>query len=133
MKLQIQRESVDIFTLLSDFTMSTSRYKVTVKTGFDFDGASIPKSFWSVIGSPFNGAYVPSAVIHDGLYASEALSREICDEIFLELMKADGVSYTKRYAMYWAVRVGGALVWKKHTKEEVEKYKGYCDVKKIDS
>ena len=130
-KLQLQRESDDIYTLLRDFTLITQKYKITVKAGFDFDGASIPKAFWSVIGSPFNGAYVPPAVIHDGLYASEALPREVCDEIFLELMKQFGVSYVKRYSMYWSVRAGGTLVWKNHTKEEVKKYKGFCNVEEI--
>jgi hypothetical protein len=43
-------------------------------------------------------------------------------------MKQYGVSYIRRYAMYWAVRLGGGKVWKEHTKKEVLKYKDYCKV-----
>ena len=48
-------------------------------------------------------------------------------------MKQYKVSYVRRYAMYWAVRLGGGKVWKDHTKEEVLKYKDYCQVVKEDS
>ena len=48
-------------------------------------------------------------------------------------MKEDGVGYFKRYSMYLAVRLGGGKVWKEHTKEEVLKYKDYCQVVKEDS
>jgi hypothetical protein len=43
-------------------------------------------------------------------------------------MKQYKVSYIRRYAMYWAVRLGGGKVWKEHTKEQVQEYKKYVDV-----
>ena len=98
---------------------------ITVKKGFKFDGASIPKLFWNVIGSPFTGKYRVAALIHDGLYAAEAYERDICDIIFLEIMKEHGVSWLKRHTMYMAVRAGGWAVWKTHTTQSVEKAKLY--------
>ena len=131
MSLDIRKMGEDTYELLSDIIVESLGYKITVKKGFDFDGASIPKAFWSIIGSPFTGNYTIPATIHDGLYASEILDRDICDNIFLDLMKQYNVGYVKRYTMYWAVRSAGWNVWRKHDKDEIEKYKGFINVKII--
>ena len=102
-----------------------SELVVQVNPGFDFDGASIPKVFWSAIGSPMTGGYQRAGCLHDALYASEYFAREVCDKLFLEAMKSDGVSYIKRTAMYNAVRMFGWTVWKEHKKEEVDEYKKF--------
>ena len=127
MKLKVQRLGENAWELLEDFTLATDKYIVTVKKGFDFDGASIPKALWSVIGSPMDGKYVPGAVIHDGLYASGIISRSEADEVFLDLMSLDGVGYAKRYAMYWAVRSCGGIAWKDNM-DEFDKYKKFVNV-----
>lgn len=101
---------------------------VFIAEGFVFDGASIPKAFWSLIGSPFSGKYRQSALIHDALYASELVPRDEADKCFLELMEKDGVSWLKRYTMYNAVRVGGYFVWKNHKKETIEEARKYVRI-----
>ena len=123
----------DLFILLEDVVVESLGYKITVKKEFDFDGASIPQALWSVYGNPLTGKYKIAALVHDALYASEKLSRELADAIFLDLMKQHEVGYIKRQTMYYAVRSAGWYVWRGHTKEEVEKYKGFIDVEKIDS
>lgn len=126
--MKVEKIDDQRFILLEKVTAFSLGYRITINKGFDFDGASIPKPLWSIIGSPFTGNYVSAALFHDGLYAGEVLDRKVCDDIFLDLMKQYKVSYTIRYAMYWAVRLGGGKVWKEHTKEEVLKYKDYCKV-----
>lgn len=128
MNLKVNILQEDLFILLEDVEVEALGYKIKVKAGFDFDGASIPRALWSVVGNPLTGKYKVAALVHDGLYASEVLPRTVADQVFLELMKKEGVGYAKRYAMYWAVRAGGGYVWSKHTKEEVLKYKDYCKV-----
>ena len=98
---------------------------IQVNPKFDFDGASIPRGLWSIVGSPMTGGYQRSACLHDALYASEYFAREICDALFLEAMESEGVSYVKRYAMYYAVRAFGGQVWKEHIKEEVNAYRKF--------
>ena len=97
------------------------KLNVTVNAGFVTDFASIPRVFWSIIGSPLSGEYATAALIHDALYASEAFSRKECDRLFLVQMEADNVAKWKRTVMYYAVRVGGHFVWKKHTPTSVNK------------
>jgi hypothetical protein len=106
-------------------------YRITVMKGLEFDGASIPKVFWSIIGSPFTGKYTRSALVHDALYMSESLTRKEADSVFLDLMKQDGVSFTKRSVMWSAVRIGGYFVWKKHKSHMVEINKKYVRIENV--
>lgn len=101
---------------------------VTAKKGLQSDFASIPRPFWSLIGSPATGKYTKSALIHDALYASEILSRSKADKLFLEMMVCEGVSLIKRHLMYWAVRMGGAFVWSKHTQKSIDEGQKYCEI-----
>ena len=132
-ELKVNIVDENVFILLEDVTVESLGYKITVKSGFDFDGASIPQALWSVYGNPLSGKFRIAALVHDALYASENLPRDIADAIFLDLMKQHEVGYIKRQTMYYAVRSAGWYVWNRHTKEEVEKYKGFIDVEKIDS
>ena len=47
-------------------------------------------------------------LLHDYLYGQGTLERAWCDRIFLEAMRAEGVSWWRCQAMYRAVRLAGA-------------------------
>ena len=132
-ELKVNIVDEDVFILLEDVVVESLGYKITVRAGFDFDGASIPQALWSVYGNPLSGKFRIAALVHDALYASEKVPRELADAIFLDLMKQHKVGYIKRQTMYYAVRSAGWYVWRGHTKEEVEKYKEFIDVEKINS
>ncbi len=108
------------------FTYITKNGRIiTVPIKFRWDGASIPRFAWSLIGSPFVGRYVRGSLIHDFLcwLADKAKSkkefkrlRAYADKIFLEIMREDGVSRIKSRTMWLAVRGQGkwrGLVWRK--------------------
>jgi hypothetical protein len=128
MGIKIEKVSKREYRLLEDVVVSTLGYRITVKQGLVFDGASIPKVFWNIIGSPFTGAYTLPALVHDCLYMSEAVERKTADAIFLDLMKQQGVSWLKRNIMYRAVRVGGMFVWNSHKPETVLENKQYIRI-----
>ena len=123
----------DVFILLEDVTVEALGYRIRVKKGFDFDGASIPQSLWGVYGNPLSGKFRIAALVHDALYASQKLPREVADAIFLDLMKQHEVGYMKRQTMYYAVRSAGWYVLRRNTKEEIETYKEFINVEKINS
>ena len=133
MNLKVNIIKEDVFILLEDVTVDVLGYRITVKKGFDFDGASIPQALWSVYGNPLSGKFRIAALVHDALYASQKLPREVADAIFLDLMKQHEVGYMKRQTMYYAVRSAGWYVWRRNTKEEIETYKEFINVEKIDS
>lgn len=87
---------------------------IEVPAGFVCDGCSIPKVFWSIIGSPLIGKYVKAAVLHDWLYYKKTYSRKISDLIFLKCMQILGVSWFKRSIIYHAVRSFGQIAWNNH-------------------
>lgn len=82
---------------------------ITVPENFSTDLASVPKALWAVM-PPF-GNHTKAAVLHDYLYGRKERSRKDCDKIFLEAMASMGVSKTRRYLMYWAVRAFGGKAY----------------------
>ena len=71
--------------------------------GSIIDGASIPRFFWRVIGSPFVGLYRRATVIHDVYCVTRSEPHEAVHAMFHEAMLADGVSEGKAKAMFEAV------------------------------
>jgi len=101
------------------FVVESLDAKITILPGFRWDGASVPRFFWRLVGAPMNGKYVPAALLHDALYASEMFARVKCDAVFLEFMAQLGVPWWRRKAMWLAVRLGGGAVWKQHTARSI--------------
>ena len=126
-ELKVNVVDKNVFILLEDVVVESLGYSVTVKKGFDFDGASIPKWLWSIYGSPLNGNYVVASLIHDGLYASQKVSKKVSDKIFLDIMKQSNVGYIKRTSMYLAVKIFGGKDWKE-ANEYKDEYTKYIDV-----
>lgn len=80
---------------------------------FILDFASIPRLFWTVIGSPATGKHRRGALFHDWLYATQSLDRKECDDIFNAIMKYDKVNVIKRNIVYYTVRTFGYFAWQK--------------------
>lgn len=96
----------------------TARFFV-VPPGFHWDGTSIPRALWSVLGGPFNPKYEIAGLIHDYLYRLDVhddLPRQIADEIFYDILRLEGVSWFRAQEMYWGVRAGG---WLSYNKKEL--------------
>ena len=125
--MRVEKIDDQRFILLEKETAFSLGYRITINKGFDFDGASIPKPLWSIIGSPFTGNYVRAALFHDGLYASQKVSKSVSDKIFLDIMKQSNVGYIKRTSMYLAVTLFGGKDWKEASKYKDE-YINYVDV-----
>ena len=126
-ELKVNIIDENVFILLEDVVVESLGYNITVKKGFDFDGASIPKWLWSIYGSPLSGNYVVASLIHDGLYASQKVSKGISDKIFLDTMKQSNVGYIKRTSMYLAVKMFGGKDWKE-ANEYKNEYTNYVEV-----
>jgi hypothetical protein len=78
----------DCWYLETDFHIRIKDRIFTIKKGFDFDGASIPKKVWSIIGHPMQMWILLAALPHDGWYASNLISRKEADNLFLEIIQA---------------------------------------------
>lgn len=95
-----------------------SNFFVDVPAGYLTDGASVPRLFHGII-NPW-GDHGQDAALHDFLcewltikerikvdgteqIITRRITREKCDNIFLEAMEVSGVSKPKRNVMFWAV------------------------------
>ena len=87
------------------------RYKgFFVPKGFITDLASIPVYMRWLF--PHGGAKAYGAVHHDYLYRLGNVDRDVADDLFLELMLANGVSKLSAKTMYKAVRSFGYFSFK---------------------
>src|SRR5438552_16885448 len=50
--------------------------------GSKVDGASIPRSLWSLMGGPFEGKYRNASVLHDVAYEQRKRPWQDCDRMF---------------------------------------------------
>ena len=82
-----------------------------VPAGFEYDGMSIPRLFWSIAGHPFQGRGMRAGAIHDYLYSIDHLyaysnvptarTRRQCDRIlYIELLIANRRYYRANPAFF---------------------------------
>lgn len=109
--------------LLNDFSFTDSKGATwEVKSGSIVDGASIPKSVWSLVGSPLVGNYRYASIIHDAFYKAKNCNdaEDGCKKtdktwksihrVFYDGMRAQGVPALKAAVMYAAVVTYGRIV-----------------------
>lgn len=85
--------------------------------GFWWDGASIPRFLWTLIGSPWEEDIAPGALIHDVLYGSQVFKRKISDEVMYHINVLNGMGKIKANSVYSGLRMGGSGAWNNKTKE----------------
>jgi len=79
-------------TLLSELRYTDPHGLVWVApAGSTVDGASIPRSLWSVMGGPFEGKYRNASVLHDAAYDQRNRPWQDCDRMFYNAMRCSGV------------------------------------------
>jgi hypothetical protein len=82
-------------------------HSVLIPAGYTFDGASIPRWLWSLIGSPFEPELMLAACVHDWYceHTSQHYeSRAIGDSVFFMLLRKAGVPVWRRRIMFLGVR-----------------------------
>lgn len=84
---------------------------IVVPKGFQTDLASVPRLpvIFLLTGNTSNEA----AAVHDFLYSSHQVTREIADGILREASAVTGVPSWRRWAMWAGVRLGGTSHWDK--------------------
>jgi hypothetical protein len=82
----------------------------TVPTGFITDFASVPRTI-PLVYSLCGGCADEASVVHDFLYTSHLVEREVADAVFREAMEVTGVPAWRRFLMWAGVRVFGGTHW----------------------
>ena len=77
-------------------------YGFTIPKGYCYDGASIPRIFWRLIGSNTDNSFLIPALIHDVLCENHHYvnnDREFSTKVFESLLKVSEVGKVKRFFM----------------------------------
>ena len=78
-------------------------YKWVAAVGDEFDGASIPRFFWRIAGSPYCGKYREASIIHDVYCKHRRIDSREVHKVFHKMMLASGCSRWKAWCMWKAV------------------------------
>ncbi|MDB5906519.1 MAG: hypothetical protein JWP34_633 [Massilia sp.] len=70
------------------------------------NGASIPRTLWSSIGSPFTGNYRRASIIHDVAIRTAGIVRAEADAMFYFACLAGGCMLMESKLLYAGVRIG---------------------------
>lgn len=111
--------------LTQDCTICVSlwpvRVSVTARAGFVYDGASVPRALWGMIGDPWAAIRLPAATAHDALYAAQTTSRLFADIVYyLALTQIGGMPRLYALAETLAIRRGGKSAWAEKTDAQRE-------------
>jgi hypothetical protein len=91
-------------TLLSELRYTDPKGVLWVApAGSKVDGASIPRSLWSLMGGPFEGKYRNASVLHDVSYDQHTRPWQECDRMFYNAMRCSGVSALEAKTMFYAL------------------------------
>lgn len=74
-----------------------------VPKGVKVDGASIPRSLWSIVGGPFEGKYREASVVHDFFCNDRSRNWEATHRVFYEAMLASKVDEKQAQLLFYAV------------------------------
>jgi len=81
-------------------------YIFTIKAGYDYDGASIPRLLWRIVGSKENIEFRVAALIHDILCENHDYvnyDRYFADRVFEKLLEVGDVGPIRRWLMSHSV------------------------------
>lgn len=81
-------------------------YSFTIPKGYKWDGASIPRLFWRLIGSKTDSAFLIPSLVHDVLCENHSYvgnDRYFADKVFERLLYVAGVSAFNRWLMFHSV------------------------------
>lgn len=97
-----------------------------VPKGFIFDGASIPRAFWTILNITPIGWHMPASLIHDYLYRNTGVvtrhgkvshySKYMADKEFHRLLRRLNVRSWHASLCYSAVKVFGFKAWNENIK-----------------
>lgn len=95
----------ELTVILKDFN-SKNRYYFRIKRGYTWDGASIPKLFWILVGAKTDPRFRIASMIHDVLCENHCYvnnDRYFADKVFERLLYVAGVPAFKRWMMFHSV------------------------------
>ena len=118
------------WVLTEDWKYNIDGEEYVIPSGFQFDGASIPK-FLRTFFSPV-GVLLMGGLVHDYAYKYKTLlkknkkdtmgvlTQKRADDIFRDINIIVNGFYTMNRLAYWSLRIGGFVAWNGHRKRNAK-------------
>ncbi len=86
-----------------------------IPEGYSWDGASIPRWAWSIMGHPLEGDLRLPSLVHDWLceHSETAADRMVADAVFFLLLSRAGLPRWRRICLWAAVRFYAIFIWRR--------------------
>tara|TARA_R110000851_G_scaffold227519_4_gene380329 strand:- start:18 stop:446 length:429 start_codon:yes stop_codon:yes gene_type:complete len=101
--IKITPNSKSTYAICEKYLFQIGREVLEIPAGYTSDGASVPKLFWKVVGTPFAPNFIEAAFVHDFL-VDQNYDDVLADKMFFDMLVYAGVNKYKAKAMYIAVR-----------------------------
>ena len=100
-----------VYELLADYKVEYCNKEILIPQFFQYDGASIPRLAWPIIGSPYNPKLMEAAIVHDWLFYVHILNRNDTNRNFYNMLLNAGMNKRKAKIMWISVQYFGYCRW----------------------
>lgn len=86
----------------NNLPQSSKKYSFTIPKSYCYDGASIPRAFWRIVGAPTDNHFLIAALVHDVLCENHHYvdnDRAFSTNVFNALLKCSDVGCIRRFLM----------------------------------
>lgn len=110
--------------LTHDFEFHTRYGSFVAPKGFEYDGSSSPRTAQFLLRlNRFDPRLRAPACAHDYLYQTGLLTKKQADQVYCDLMRANGVDKVRSWLHHSSLRLMGWIAWQKHRKIRAHKLK----------
>lgn len=95
----------DLHVVIKDLKHKET-YKFVINKGYCWDGATIPRIFWRLIGPKTDPKFLIPSMIHDKMCENHSIvgnDRYFADKVFENLLKVSEVNVFNRFIMFHCV------------------------------
>ena len=117
--------------LAEDISCRIGRRKFTAKKGIWWDGMSMPRLLWPIMGTPFTGKTLVPTFWHDVFFATHYFNCIYCNKILEEMNSACGVSFVKRKLITGGLYAGSWVAYNAKTEKQIEGAMKHLEVEDI--
>ena len=121
-KTHQEDERGNVLTVFYNYRVDYNGKTFLIPRGFESDGASVPRLFWSLVFSPTDSHAATAGICHDWIYRDqpEGWTREEADRMFYALLIEFGVNVASAQSAYLALRLFGGWAWDENAKLKAE-------------
>lgn len=114
--IHTEDEKGDIITVINrhGLRIKWNGKEFVIPRMFESDGCSVPRFLWGLITPQVHPKTLRASLAHDYIYRTQpdGWTKEDADNMFYDLMVADGFSKIKAWLAYKGVVYFGGLAWK---------------------